>query len=187
MISYNELRKGNQIIIDGEPYEVLEAMSLKKAQRRVIIQTKIKNLINGNMISRNFHQGDIFEEADLVKFAVKFIYCHKDRFFFSYLNDSSNRFDLDEKQIGAASKFLKQGEEVEAIKFQDKIIAISLPIKVQLKIKETSPGVKGERAQPGTKTAELETGATINVPLFINEGDIIELNTETGGYTRRIE
>jgi len=187
MLDYNELRKGNQIIIDGEPYEVLEAMPLKKAQRRVIIQSKIKNLINGNMFSRNFHQGDVFEEADLVKFAVKFIYAHRERYFFSNVDDPSNRFDLGEEQIGPAAKYLKQGQEVEAIKFQDKIITINLPIKVQLKVKETPPGVKGERAQPGTKIATLETGATINVPLFINEGDIIEINTETNEYAKRVE
>lgn len=175
------------MIIDGDPYEVLESMPLKKAQRRVVIQAKIKNLINGSVHDRNFHQGDVFEEADLSRFDAKFIYVNRDRYYFTDVSDSSKRFDLSEEQIGNATKFLRPTEIVQAFVFGEKIISISLPIKVNLKVTEAPPGIRGDTAQGGTKIAVLETGAQLNVPLFINEGDVIEVNTETGQYVRRME
>jgi len=186
MLTHTDLKKGTMIILDGEPYEVLESSPMKKAQRRVVIQTKIKNLINGNVLSRNFHQGDVFDEAELVKFKAKFLYAHRDKYFFCYEENPSQRFELTEEQIGESAKFLKAGQIVDGLTFDNKIINISLPIKVQLKVIEAPPGFQGGRSQPGLKTVTLETGAQINAPLFIESGDIIEINTETGEYVRRI-
>ena len=187
MLTHNDLKKGIKIILDGQPYEILEARPLKMAQRRVVIQTKTRNLITGNLFDRNFHQGDTFEEAELSKFEVKFLYSHCEQYFFSEKANPAKRFNLGQEIIGETAKFLKPNQIVEGIQFEGKIINISLPIKVQLKVIESPPGVKGERAQAGTKPATLETGVKINVPLFIEEGDIIEVNTETGEYVRRIE
>ncbi|MCX6761145.1 MAG: elongation factor P [Candidatus Nealsonbacteria bacterium] len=187
MITHTELRRGVQIIIDGQPYEILESSPMKKAQRRVVIQSKIKNLINGNVLDWNFHQSDAFEEAEIVKKEASFLYAHKDRYFFTEKDNPSKRFDLSKDLIGESSKFLKPGQIVEEIQFKGETINISLPIKVQMKVTEAPPGIKGDRAQGGTKTVTLESGANINVPLFVEQGDIIELNTETGGYTRRVE
>jgi len=159
---------------------------MKKAQRRVVIQTKIKNLLTGGVVERNFHQGNVFEEAELIKFGAKFLYAHKSRFFFCQSDNPSKRFDLGEEQISSAGQFLKQGQVVEGIIFQNEIISVALPIKVQLKVKEAPPGIKGDRAQGGTKVVTLETGAKINAPLFIQEGDVLEINTETQEYVRRI-
>lgn len=186
MIDYNQLRKGVRFVLDGEPYEVLDFMPLKKAQRRVVIQSKIKNLLNGNVFDRNFHQGDVFEEAELEKFQAKFVYAHKDKYFFTDVQNPGKRFDLSKEQIGDIAKFLRPNEIVETLVFQDKIINIVLPIKVQLTVKEAPPGVVGDRAQGGTKSVILENDTEINVPLFIKEGDVIEVNTETGEYVRRI-
>ncbi len=187
MFTHNEIKKGVRIILEGQPYEVLEARPLKKAQRRVVIQSKIRNLINGNVFSRNFHQGDIFEEAEIFKFKAKFLYSHRERFFFCREENPSERFYFTASQIGLGCKFLKPGQIVEGIIFDKKVINISLPIKVQLKVIEAPPGLKGERAQAGTKTVILETGAKINVPLFIEAGNLIEINTENGEYVKRIE
>jgi len=187
MLTHTDLRKGAQIIIDGEPYVILESSPMKKAQRRVVIQTKIKNLINNSVFDRNFHQGDVFEEAEITKFEAKFLYNHKDRFFFSEKDNPSKRFDLGKESIGDASRFLKPNQIVEGMMFNGKIINVSLPIKVQLKVSEAPPGIRGDRAQGGTKIITLETGAKINAPLFVEQGDIIELNTETGEYARRVE
>lgn len=187
MIDHSQLRKGVKIILDGQPYEVLESMPLKKAQRRVVIQTKIKNLINGNVFDRNFHQGDIFEEAELEKTQAKFLYSHRDKFFFCEEKNPSKRFELSKEQIGPAIKFLRPNQIIEEIVFDNKIINISLPIKISLKVVESPPGFKGDRAQAGNKTVILESGAEINVPLFVEEGDIIEINTEKEEYVRRIE
>jgi elongation factor P len=185
MLAHNDLKKGVKIVIEGEPYEVLESSPLKKAQGRVVIQGRIKNLITGDVISKNFHQGDVFEEAEILKFNAKFLYSHRGKFVFSKEENPSERFDLTEDQIGQQSRFLKQGQIVEGVIFKNKIINISLPIKVHLKVVEAPPGEKGNRAQAGTKQVLLETGAKINVPLFIKEGDIIEINTETGEYVKR--
>lgn len=186
MLSHSELKKGVKIILDGEPYEVLESSPMKKAQRRVVIQTRIKSLVTGNVLNRNFHQGEAFEEAELQKFNAKFLYFHRGRYFFCKEDDPSKRFDLGAEQVGPQAQFLKPNQTAGAITFDEKIINISLPIKIELRVTEAPPGIKGDRAQGGTKIALLETGAKVAVPLFIEEGDTIEVNTETGEYVRRI-
>ena len=187
MLSYFDLRKGVKFILDQEPYEVLEFQQIYKAQDMVVARTKIRNLINGKVLERTFHQDDKFEEAELEKVEVKFLFTHRGKFFLSEVTDPSKRFELSEEQIGEGAKFLKPNQSLTGIKFQEKIINIVLPIKVQLKVIEAPPGVKGERAQAGTKQVTLETGAIINVPLFVETGNIIEVNTETGQYVRRVE
>lgn len=187
MLTHTDLRKGAQIIMEGQPYEVLQSSPMKKAQRRVVIQSKIKNLINGSVLDWNFHQGDVFEEAEITKKEASFLYAHRDKYFFTEKDDSSKRFELEKSLIGDSAKFLKPGQIVEEIQFEGKTINISLPIKVQLKVVEAPPGIRGDRAQGGTKAVVLESGASANVPLFIEQGDVIELNTETGEYTRRVE
>lgn len=186
MLTHTDLKKGVQFILDGQPWEVLEAQLLKMAQRRPVIQTKIKNLLDGRVNEKNFQQGDVFQEADLQKKDIKFIYQSKGQYFFCEINDPSKRFFFTEAQIGNQAKYLRPNEIVTGIVFDEKIINFKLPIKVQIKIKESAPGVKGDRAQGGTKSAILESGAEIQVPLFIEEGDTIEVNTETEEYVRRV-
>ena len=186
MLTHTDLKKGTRFIFEGQPWEVLEAQLLKMAQRRPVIQSKIKNLINGTVKEKNFQQGDVFSEAELEKKNIKFLYSNKGQYFFCEENDPKNRFSFTEDQIGKQAKFLKPNSLVESILFDDKIINISAPIKVQLKVKESPPGIKGDRAQGGTKAAILESGAEVQVPLFIEEGDIIEVNTELGEYVKRV-
>lgn len=186
MISYSELKKGIRIILDKQPYEILEANPRKKAQRRPIIQSKLKNLVTGSTINRNFHQGESFEEADLSEFSVKFLYSNRDRYFFCEEKNPGKRFDLGLEQLGLRAKYLKSNQIVKAMVFNEKVINISLPIKVQLKVVEAPPGIRGDRAQGGTKTVVLETGAKIAVPLFIKSGDTIEINTESDEYAKRV-
>ena len=187
MLSYFDLRKGVKFILEGEPYEVLEFQQMYKAQDMVVAKTKLRDLITGRVREKNFHQGDTFEEAELEKIEIKFLYSHRGKFCFSEIQNSAKRFELEEEQIGELAKFLKLNQILTGIKFQDKFINIVLPIKIQLKVTEAPPGIKGDRAQGGTKTVTLETGANINVPLFVEQGDIIEVNTETGEYVRRVE
>ena len=187
MLSSGDLRKGVRILIDGEPYEVLDSNPMKKAQRRVVMQTKLKSLISGNALERNFHQGDTFEEAEMSKLSSKFLYTHRGTYFFSEEKNPSKRFELSEALLGTQANFLKPNEIVDAIIFNEKIVSVSLPIKISLKVTEAPPGVKGDSAQGGTKIVTLETGVQVSVPLFVEEGDMIEVNTETGEYTRRVE
>lgn len=187
MLTHNDLRKGTRFILDGQPYEVLDFFPIKKAQGRAIVQTKIKNILTGGIIEKNFHQGDVFEEAEISKMEIKFLYTNKGKYFFCEKDNPSNRFDLSNEQIGDAIKFLKPNELVDGIVFDGKIINVNMPVKVQLKVIEAPPGIRGDRAQGGTKTVKLETGAEINVPLFIEEGDVIEINTDTSQYVKRVE
>jgi len=187
MLTSGDLRKGVRILIDGEPYEVLDSNPMKKAQRRVVIQTKLKNLLTGNALGRNFHQGEAFEEAELTKLSSKFLYNHRGTYFFCEEENPSKRFELSEELLGTRANFLKPNGLVEANIFNEKIVSVSLPIKISLKVTEAPPGVKGDSAQGGTKIVTLETGVQVSVPLFVEEGDMIEVNTETGEYTRRVE
>jgi elongation factor P len=185
MLSYSELDRGTVIIINDQPYQIVEAQSTFKGRGHSYLQMKLKNLINGNFISKTAQPRDSFEEADIEKQEAIFVYQNKEKYVFSEKENPSKRFELEEELIGNIGKFLKAGEEVTTVVFGGKIINIVVPIKVNLMVTEVSPGVKGDRAQSGTKSVTLETGAKINVPLFINEGDIIEINTESEEYVRR--
>ena len=188
MLSYFDLRKGVQFVLEGQPCEVLEFKQMQKAQDVVVAQTKIKNLITGKVLEKNFHQGDVFEEAELEKTEVKFLYSNpRGKFIFCEAQNPKARFELTEELLGKGAKFLKSNQILTAIKFRNEIINIVLPIKVLLKVSEAPPGIKGGRAQAGTKIVGLETGAKIATPLFIEQGDVVEVNTETGEYVRRAE
>ena len=187
MLSYFDLRKGTRFILEGQPYQVLEFKQMGKAQDVVVSQTKIKNLITGKVLEKNFHQGDVFEEAEVEKIEIKFIYSRRGEFWFCREKNPAERFSLPKTIIGESSQFLKPDMILEGLLFENEIINVSLPIKIRLKVIEAPPGVKGDRAQGGTKTVTLETGVRVDVPLFIKTGDIIEINTETGEYVRRVE
>ncbi|XOB41750.1 MAG: elongation factor P [Candidatus Nealsonbacteria bacterium] len=187
MISYSELKKGLRIILNKEPHEILEARPLFKGRGHSVLQAKIKNLITGNIISQTFHPSDVFEEAELKKLQTKFLYAHRSQYFFSEIDQPAKRFNLTQEQIGYQAQFLKPRQIVETLIYKEKIVNISLPIKVHLKVVEAPPGVRAGRAEAGTKQVTLETGVKISVPIFIKEGDIIEVNTQSGEYVRRIE
>lgn len=186
MLTHTDLKKGTQFIYENQPWEVVDALLVKMAQRRPVVQTKMKNLIDGRFQEKNFQQGDMFDEADLIKKNIKFLYATKGQYFFCEENDPSKRFSFTQEQIGKKGKFFKPNSLVEGIIFNEKIINVVAPIKVALKVKESAPGVKGDRAQGGTKEAVLESGAVIQVPLFIEEGDVIEINTELEEYVKRV-
>lgn len=186
MLNYSELRKGVKIILTNQPYEIIETSSMFKGRGSSVIRAKVKNLITGSILAKTFHPSDAFEEVELRKIQVKFLYFHRGEFIFYEKDNPTKRFKLTQEQIGQQAEFLKPNEIVEGIMFNEKIVNISLPIKIALKVIEAPPGIKGNRAEAGTKTIALETGAKINAPLFVKEGDIIEVNTETGEYVRRL-
>ncbi|MEA3292972.1 MAG: elongation factor P [Patescibacteria group bacterium] len=187
MISFNKIKKGLTLIISNEPCEILEAKPLFKGRGHSILQAKIKNLVTKNIILKTFHPSETFEEVELNKIEANFLYSHRNRYYFSKKNEASQRFDLTKEQIGSSVKFLKPGQSIEGIIFNEKIINISVPVKVHLSVVEAPPGIRGNRSQSGTKVVTLETGAQISAPLFINIKDVVEINTETGEYSRRIK
>ena len=187
MLSYNELKVGTMFKFEGTPYEVLDYEFLRMQQRKPVAKTKIKNLITGQVIERNFHQNEAISEIDVEKENIVFLYSNRGEFWFTEKGNPKNRFKLKESKIGTGARFLKPNSEVLAFKLDDQILSVKPPIKADLLVKETPPGERGNTAQGGTKTATLETGAQVAVPLFVNNGDIIRVNTETGQYVERME
>lgn len=186
-LGVNELKPKTFFIYEGQPYVVLETHHLKMQQRRPTVQTKMRNLINGKILERNFAQSDVFEEADIQRMKVKYLYGHRGQYWFSDESDPSKRFELSEEILGETTKFLKPNTVLEAVVFEEKIITVELPVKMEFKVVEAPPAIRGDTAQGGVKQVKIETGATLNVPLFIGEGDIVRINTETGEYTERVE
>ncbi len=173
--------------MDGDPYEVLESHFLRMQQRKAVVQTKIKNLTTSKIVDRNFQPSDNFEEAEINKKDAIFIYYNRGQAWFHDSKNPGARFFLTEEAVGDGVRFLKQGMSINILVFGEKVIGIKLPIKVELKVAESPPAIRGNTAQGGTKMVELETGAKISVPLFVNEGDVVRVNTETGEYAERVE
>lgn len=187
MLEYNEILKGKVILVGDEPYEVLDAHVFRKQQRKPVNQTKLRHLITGKVTEQAFHVSEKAEEADLSTKAVKYLYTNKGERWFCAENNPADRFMLSEETIGQGAQFLKPNMVVEALVFDEKIIGVKIPIKMELTVTEAPPAVKGNTAQGGSKQITLETGATLNAPLFINEGDIVRINTTTGEYVERVD
>ncbi len=187
MLQYNELKPGAYFIYEGQPYVSLQFDFLRMQQRKPVAQVKMKNLINGKVLERNFQNSESFEEAEIENKPVKYLYSAKGEFWFCETNDPSKRFKIDADIIGQYGDLMKTNSLVDAIIFKEKVIGVKMPIKVELKVVEAPPSTKGNTAQGGSKQVKLETGAIINVPLFIEQGDVIRINTDTKQYTERAD
>lgn len=186
MLSYNEITKKKYILLNKEPYEVLDSKVFRKQQRKPVNQTKLKHLITGKVTEQTFQASDKVEEAMLEKREVKYIYNRGGEWWFNDPKDPSDRFALPESVVGEGRQFIKEEQVVEAVIFNNEIIGINVPIKVTLEVTEAPPNIKGNTSAGGTKQVVLETGATVNTPLFVETGDKIEVNTETGEYAGRV-
>jgi elongation factor P len=184
---YNEITPKKVIIWSGEPCLVVSSHVFRKQQRKPVNITKLKSLISGRVIEQTFHQNETAEEALLETKTITFIYQSKGAYWFHEAGKPSERFELDADIVGDQGRFLKEKSDLEALLYNDEIIGIKIPIKVELTVKEAAPAVKGNTSSGATKEVTLETGATLQVPMFINEGDIIRVNTENGEYAERVE
>lgn len=173
--------------MDGQPYEVLDSHFLRMQQRKAVMQTKLRNLISGKIIDRNFQASDYFEEAEVEKKSAVFIYTNRGEYWFHEESNPKNRFSLSGEVLGESAKFLTSNTVVSIMTFNDKVIKVSLPVKMDFKVIEAPPSVKGNTAQGGNKVVTLEGGGKVSVPLFVNQDDIIRVNTETGEYVERVE
>lgn len=188
MLSYTDLTKGILFIINGEPWEVLESHFLRMQQRKAVVQTKIRNLISGKIVDRNFQPSDAFEEAEIERIKSRFLYENRGFYWFDEADNPRRRFSLEKKAIGEqAAGFLKANLPVTAVSFNQKIIGVELPIKVDFLVTESPPSLRGDTAQGGNKAVVIETGAKVLVPLFIESGDVVRVNTQTGEYVERTE
>jgi elongation factor P len=199
-LQYNEIREKKIIIHDDEPCEVVESHVARTQQRKPQNQVKLRSLISGKVFPATFHAADSADEADIVKRDIIFLYHNKGEYWFCDPQDKSNRFKLDALLVGDAVKFLKQNgnaialvwenddepNDTKAMSGKEKIIKVTLPIKMEFKVKEAPPAVRGDTSKGGMKIITLENGATLNAPMFINEGDVIRVNTETGEYVERV-
>ncbi len=186
MLAYNDVKPGVAVLVDGEPYLCTWNNIMKKQQRRPVNQTKLRHLIKGNSIEYSFQQSDKLEEAEIETRPAVFIYERGGEWFFHDAEDKSKRFTVTDQAIGDSGKFLKGNTPVDTLWFNDALFRVKLPIKVELKVIEAPPNTRGNTAQGGDKVVTLETGATLTVPMFIKEGDVIRINTETGEYVERV-
>lgn len=189
VLSYNEILSKKVIIFDGEPFLVVSHHVFRKQQRKPVNVTKLKSLISGRVVENTFHVSETAEEAELEKRSITFVFKNpqKGEYVFHTTGQPGDRFSLTTDMIGDAGIYIKERSELEALLFDDEIIGVKVPIKVELKVTEASEAVKGNTSSGATKEVTLETGAKVQVPQFINQGDIVAINTESGLYTERIE
>lgn len=184
MYDITDLKPGRAIQIDGEPFLVVSSQFGRKSQSKANMQCKLKNLLTGAFIARNFQGSEKIEPADVGYRKVQYLY--KDAMGYAFMDQENyDQFTLSEESIGDAAGYLIEGGDVDALTFQGNPIGIKLKPTVELKVIETMPGVRGDTATGGNKHAKLESGISVNVPLFINEGDVLKINTETGEYMSR--
>ena len=184
MLTISEIKTGKVIKIGNEPYVVVRTDHHKMGRGGAVLKTKLRNLITDSVLEKTFQGNEKAEEAETETKKTNFMYKDEGQAYFMD-NQTYEQFSFSLEQIGEKQRFLKEGTDVDTLYFSDKPVAVDLPIKMDLKVVSAPPGVKGNSAGNVTKQVELETGAKINAPMFINEGDIIKVNTDTGEYVAR--
>lgn len=186
MYNITELKKGVTIEINGSPFLVLESQHSKMGRGGGVMWTKLKNFESGEIIEKTFKGEEKVKEAELLDKEAQYLYKEKENYLFMD-SLSFEQFSLPGTQIENKAKFIKEGQALQIEYFKGRPINVVLPIKIDLKVAKTEPGVKGNRETAGTKPASLETGALIQVPLFVKEGDIIKIDTRDGTYIERVK
>lgn len=184
MITTTDFRNGLNIEFEGEPYRIVWFQHHKPGKGGAVMRTKLKNLHSGGTIEQTFKSGEKFKELVLERRGKQYLYHEGETYYFMDL-ESYEQFSLEEKILGENKKFLKENNEIEILYLEEKIIGIELPLTISLKVVSTVPGFRGDTVSNVMKPATLETGAVVQVPIFIEEGDIIKINTETGEYLER--
>lgn len=185
MISVGDLRVGNKVELDGEPYIVVDAQHVKPGKGGAFCRTRLKNLKSGNLIERTFRVGEKLKVPNLEEKEVQFLYTSEGQYCFMDLKTYEQMF-LREDQLGDSKNYLKENMNLKILYFNEDPIGIDLPIFVELAIVQTEPGIKGDTATGGSKPAVLETGAVVKVPLYLNIGDVIKVDTRTGEFIERV-
>lgn len=184
MISVNDFRTGLTIEVDGDPYTVLEFQHVKPGKGAAFVRSKLKNLKNGNVVEKTFRAGETVSRALVENRETQYLYNSGSEYTFMD-NETYDQFELSIKQLEWERNFLKENMIVNIITYQGTILGINLPNSVELEVTETEPGIKGNTATGATKNATLETGLTVQVPLFINQGDRLLIDTREGRYISR--
>lgn len=186
MYSTADFRKGLKIEWDGTPYIIVDFQHVKPGKGGAFVRTKIKNLINGRVIDQTFRSGEKVDRPDLQEKEMQYLYAEGDRYCFMD-NESYEQIYLTAEQLGEGKDFLQDNLNLKVIYYKDQPIAVELPTFVELTVAHTEPGFKGDTASGGTKPATLETGAVVQVPLFIDIGDRVKVDTRSGTYVERLK
>ncbi|MBD2847279.1 elongation factor P [Paenibacillus sp. IB182496] len=184
MISVNDFKTGLTVEVDGDIFTVLEFQHVKPGKGAAFVRSKLKNLRNGNTVEKTFRAGETIGRAMIENREVQYLYNSGNDYTFMD-NESYDQFELSKKQLEWEINFLKENMNVNIASYQGEIIGITIPNSVELKVVETEPGIKGNTATGATKNAQLETGLNVQVPLFINEGDVLLIDTREGKYISR--
>ena len=185
MYETSDIRKGLKIELEGEVYTVVEFLHVKPGKGGAFIRTKLKSLAKGSVVEKTFRSGERLGKPDLEEKKMQFLYSSDDQYCFMDAETYEQTF-LTEEQLGSGRDYLKESTTISVLMHNNKPIAVELPTFVSLAIDKTEPGEKGDTVSGGTKAATLETGAVIQVPLFLNEGDVVKVDTRTGAYVERV-
>lgn len=185
MISTNDFRTGLTIELDGEIYQVIDFQHVKPGKGSAFVRSKLRNLRTGAVIDKTFNAGEKIPRAHLERREVQYLYNDGQSYHFMDM-ETFDQFSMEADQLGDAVNYLKENMNIKILMFQGKSIGVELPNFVELKVVETPPGIKGDTASGGTKPATLETGYVVQVPFFIEEGDILQIDTRTGHYIKRV-
>jgi len=180
----NEFRAGLKIVIDGDPCSIIESEFVKPGKGQAFTRARLRNLKTGRVLERTYKSGETVEGADVVETEMQYLYSDGQRWFFMS-PQNYEQYEADAAAVGEASKWLKEQDTCFITLWNGRIISVTAPIFVTLEVKETEPGIKGDTASGGAKSATLETGAVVRVPLFVQAGEKIKLDTRTGEYISR--
>lgn len=185
IVSTSEFRKGLRILLEKEPFVIIDFQHVKPGKGGAFVKTRVKSLITGNVLDKTFRSGEKFEEPDLEEKDMQYLYREDDKYYFMDVNNYEQLF-ISEKNLGDTKNYLKEGMTIAVLFHNNATIGVEIQNFVNLQIVKTEPGIKGDTAQNATKPALLETGYTIQVPLFVDEGDIVKIDTRTGEYVERV-
>ena len=183
-VSTAEFKKGLKILFDGAPYTIVDFQHVKPGKGGAFVRTKLKHMRLGRVIDNTFRAGEKVELVDFEEKRMQFLY-KDDRYHFMDL-DTYDQISLSAEEVGEARDFLKENTEVEILFIESSPVTVELPNFIEIQIAKTDPGIRGDTASGGSKPATLETGAVIQVPLFLNEGDVVKVDTRSGDYLGRV-
>ncbi len=186
MYESGDLRKGLKMEIDGDPYVIVQFQFVKPGKGQALYKCKLKNMLTGTQFDRTFRSGEKFKEADLEEQAMEFLYADSESYCFMNTSNYEQVF-LNEEQVGDVRNFLKDNTVCDVLLFKEQPIGLSLPNFMNLKIVQADPWAKGDTASGDSKPATLETGYTLQVPPFIEEGELVRIDTRTGEYVERVK
>ncbi|MCH3951136.1 MAG: elongation factor P [Acidaminococcus sp.] len=184
MISTNDFKTGVTVEIDGDAWQVVEFQHVKPGKGAAFVRAKMRNLCTGAVVERTFNAAERLPNANVERREMQYLYADGDMYVFMD-NETYEQLELNKEQLGNAINFLKENMDVKISSFNDRILGVELPNTVELKVVETEPGIKGDTATGGSKNATMDTGYVVKVPLFINEGDVLRIDTRTGEYIER--